>query len=64
MDTGIAEDTLFWRTSRTGIYHVLHPLHPFQSLCTDGWDWPIRLYGSAIAQPLDRRCQRCLSLLT
>ncbi|MCL4319056.1 MAG: hypothetical protein M1596_04080 [Firmicutes bacterium] len=65
MDTGNAEDTLFWRTSRTGRYHVVNPLHPFESFCTAyGLDRPIRLIGPETANPLGQRCQRCLTLLT
>ncbi len=65
MDTGNAEDTIFWRTSRTGRYHVVNPLHPFESFCTAyGLDRPIRLIGPETANPLGQRCQRCLTLLT
>jgi hypothetical protein len=60
----VATDTLFWHTSRTEPYHVVHPLHPSQSLCTEGRNQPIRLIGSETAHPLGQRCQRCGKMLT
>lgn len=54
-----------WRPSSTGLYHLLNPLHPSESLCTtsQGLDRPIRLTGRPTDTPPGKRCKRCLKML-